>query len=389
MELYVLNSLYQPIDVIDDFISLLWTERFKRAGDFQLIVNASSAFRNRLPASTLVMVDKSDRVMKVKTLEDTTDDEGRAVLKITGPEIVDILDNRLAKDAMADLTLFPKWVLEGTPTEVARQIFHDICVTGVLDPGDVIPGVVESSIYPEDTIEEPTDEYTIEIEPVSVYAALSNLADIYDFGYRMVRNPANNQIHFDVYMGSDRTSRQTILPAVIFSPDMDNLANSTELTSIALYKNVAYVLSAAGAVIVYPPDVDPEIEGFERNVLIVKADDIKVDDLDAEAKMTQRGLDELAKARRFTAFDGEIARPSNYEYGVDFNLGDLVEIRKNSGGMTTMQATEQIFVHDDQGERDYPTLTVNTYITPGSWLWWPYNEVWEDVDPDMDWEDAP
>jgi hypothetical protein len=57
--------------------------------------------------------------------------------------------------------------------------------------------------------------------------------------------------------------------------------------------------------------------------------------------------------------------------------------------MTTMQVTEQIFVQDSEGERDYPTLTVNTYITPGSWLWWPINEVWEDVDEEMDWDDAP
>ncbi len=388
MDLYILDSLYRPVDVVDEFISLIWTERFKRYGDFQLILNATSAFRNLLPAGTRVMIERSFRVMTVETIEDTTDDENREILKLKGRSLEYILDNRLARGILGDLTITPKWILEGTPTEIARQIFHDICVTGILDPGDVIPGVNESSIFPEDTITEPVDEILVELEPMTVYQAESELADIYDFGYRLVRG-TNYQLYFDVYMGSDRTTRQNILPAVVFSPDMDNLQNSTELTSIALYKNVAYVLSAAGSVIVYPPDVDPEVEGFERNVLVVKADDIKVDDLDAEAKMTRRGLDELAKARRFTAFDGEIAQPSNYKYGMDFNLGDLVEIRKNSGGMTSMQVTEQIFVHDEQGERDYPTLTVASYITPGSWLWWPYNEVWEDVDPDLDWEDAP
>lgn len=388
MDVYILNNLYEPIDLVDDFISLIWTERFKRYGDFELIVNANSAFRNRLPAGTRLWIERSKRVMTVETLEDTTDDEGRAVLKVIGTSLERILDNRLARGELGDLTLTPKWILTGTATEIARQIFHDVCVTGVLDPGDIIAGILESSIFPEDTIAEPVEEITVELDVATVYTALANLADIYDFGFRLVRD-VDTQLYFDIYMGSDRTTRQDVLPAVVFSPDMDNLQNSTELTSIALYKNVAYVLSAAGSVIVYPPDVDPEIEGFERNVLIIKADDIKVDDLDAEAKMTQKGLDALAKARRFTAFDGEISRANQYRYGIDFHLGDLVEISKNSGGMTSMQVVEQIFVQDAEGEQEYPTLTVNSYITPGSWLWWPYNQVWEDVDPELDWEDAP
>ena len=388
MDIYILNSLLQHVDIIDEFISFIWTERFKKAGDFQLVMDATSANRRKLPTGTRLAIEKSKRVMTVETIEDSVDEEGKATLTFSGRSLEYILDNRLARGVLGDLTVTPKWVLTGTPTEIARQIFHDVCVTGVLDLGDIIPGINESSIFPEDTIAEPTEEIVVEIEPASVLTVESNLADIYDFGFRLVRD-TDTQLYFDVYMGSDRTSRQSILPTVEFSPEMDNLAKSTELTSIALYKNVAYVLSPAGSEIVYPVDVDPDIEGFERNVLWVKADDIAADDLDASAKMIQRGKDELAKARRFTAFDGEIARPSSYEYGVDFHLGDLVDIRKNSGGITAMQVTEQIFVHDQEGERDYPTLTVNTYITPGSWLWWPYNEVWEDVDPDLEWDDLP
>jgi hypothetical protein len=286
VEIYVLNSLLQHIEVIDEFISFIWTERFKKVGDFQLVMNATSANRRKLPTGTRLAIEKSKRVMTVETIEDSTDAEGVATLTFTGRSLEYILDNRLARGALADLTFTPKWVLEGTPTEIARQIFHDVCVTGVLDAGDIIPGVNESSIFPEDTIDEPTDEVVVEIEPTSVLNAESNLADIYDFGFRLVRD-TDTQLYFDVYMGSDRTTRQAILPAVVFSDDMDNLANSTELTSIALYKNVAYVLSPAGHEIVYPDDVDPEIEGFERNVLNVKADDIAVEDLDASAKMIQ------------------------------------------------------------------------------------------------------
>jgi hypothetical protein len=55
-----------------------------------------------------------------------------------------------------------------------------------------------------------------------------------------------------------------------------------------------------------------------------------------------------------------------------------------------MRVTEQIFVSDSQGERSYPTLTVNTFITTGSWLSWMNNKVWLDLDGDATtWSEQP
>jgi hypothetical protein len=181
-----------------------------------------------------------------------------------------------------------------------------------------------------------------------------------------------------------------LLPAVIFSPNLDNLQNTTELTSIATYKNVAYVFSPVGHEIVYLPDVDPTTTGFERRVLLVTADDITDEDpFAASAKMVQRGIQELARNRQFSAFDGEINQTSQYQYGRDYNLGDLVEYQNTSGAINIMQVTEQIFVSDREGDRSYPTLSMNTFITPGSWLSWDDEEVWAEVDSDLHWADLP
>jgi hypothetical protein len=161
------------------------------------------------------------------------------------------------------------------------------------------------------------------------------------------------------------------------------------LTTIANYKNVAYVISPVGHEIVYPLDVDPEINGFQRNVLFVKADDIKdVDSGVASAKMIQLGKQELAKARRLAAFDGEL-NSNQYKYGRDYNLMDLVEVHDQTGASSSMQVTEQIWVSDKEGDRTYPTLSVNTYITAGSWLGWDITQVWQDVNPLTDWDDLP
>jgi hypothetical protein len=393
MEVYTLDSLYRRTAVVDDHISCIWTERFTAMGDFELQLNSTLKNRNLFIPGTRLAMNESYRLMVVETVEDGTDDDGRNILKVTGPSIEEILDDRVARGTLGDLTTTPKWVLTGTPGEIMRQIFHDICVTGILDAGDIISGVTEgSSLFPVDTIVEPADDITVEIDPMTVYQATKQIGDQYALGFRLVWDFNTSQLYYDVYAGSDRTSSQTTLPAVIFSPELDNLQDTKELVSISLYKNVAYVFSPVGHEIVYPLDVDPSIEGFQRRVLLVKADDITDEDgPTASARMITRGLEELAKNRNLQAFDGEISQYSQYKYGRDYHLGDLLEQRNSDGVINHMQVTEQIFVSDQQGERSYPTLTVNKLITPGSWSGWdPTLQEWFDLDADpITWSELP
>jgi len=389
MEVYILDSLYRRQTVVDKFESLIWTERYSAYGDFELHLHSTLENRNLFPAGTKFAINESYRVMIVETVEDSTDDNGIKILKLTGRSLEAILDSRLARGSMDDLTTDPKWILTGTPVEIATQIFHDICVTGILQASDVIPLVTEGSIFPDDTIPAPVDVISYEIDPKTVYTAEKDLCDQYLLGFRLVRNFDTSQLYFDIYTGSDRTTHQSVLPSVLFSPELDNLQDTSELTSTAAYKNVAYVLSPVGTEIVYADGADSSTTGFERQVLIVQADDITdTDPPTASALMIQRGIDELAKNRKTSAFDGEISQNSQYKYGVDYNLGDLVTLRNTDGAMNDMQVTEQIFVSDNQGDRSYPTLTVNQFVTPGSWLALPADKVWNDYTTEH-WADLP
>jgi hypothetical protein len=290
---------------------------------------------------------------------------------------------------MSDIPTDPTWSLSGTPAAIARKIFHDICVTGILDVSDVIPNIYETNPFTVDTIAEPTGSLDLSIEPQSVLSAIKQLCDQYGMGFRLAKNLDESQLYFNIYMGSDRTSRQTTVPAVIFSPGLDNLNNTSEVKSISSYKNVAYVFGQTGYAVVYPEGVDPAtVTGLDRRVLMVNASDI--DDLDPPtlaANLHQRGLDELAKNRQVSAFDGEISQHSSYLYGRDYNLGDLVELQNSTGSSDDMRVTEQIFVSDREGERRYPTLTLNQYIQPGTWAAWDFGQVWQDLGATEYWAD--
>ena len=379
MELYTLDALLRRENVIDRFESLIWTERFQEFGDFQLDIVSTAANRNLLKVDTWLAMNESHRIMRVESIEDGNDSENRRVLTVKGRSIEAILLDRVAKESLSNLTTSPRWIITNPPATVARKIFHDICVTGILDPNDVIPFIVEGSFLSPSTIPEPIDPITVELEPVTVYDAIKNIGDVWNLGFRMLRNYDMSQLYFDIYTGSTRTSAQNVLPPVIFTPELDNLQNTKELTSIDQTKNVAYVYSPAGFQMVYAIGVDPDVEGFERRVLVVNASDITDENPDVASALIQRGNEELAKYRVYQAFDGEISRSSQYKYGTHYNLGDIVEMRNLSGVTNNMRVTEQIFVSDREGERSYPTLSLNTFINTGSWLSWLNNKVWSEL----------
>jgi hypothetical protein len=382
VEIYTLDPLLRRQYVTDRFSSLIWTERWQSTGDFQLDVISTPQNRSRFKPDTYLALNKSNYVMRVETIEDDVDANGQKLLVIKGRSMEAVLADRVAFSIEGDTTTTPKWTITDTPAAVARKIYHDICVTGVLNVADIIPYVTEGTFMPASTIAEPIDPITLEMEPTTVYEAITQVCQSWALGFRMLRNGDLTQLYFDIYAGSDRTTAQTTLPPVVFAPEMDNLQNTKELTTIDSSKNVAYVYSPAGFAEVYASGVDPEVEGLERRVLVVNATDITSDNPNVTAALNQRGYQELAKYRVLQAFDGEISQSSQYVYGRDYNLGDLVETRNTDGVTNNMRVTEQIFVEDQNGERSYPTLTLNTFINTGSWLSWTSNEAWFDFDAD-------
>lgn len=380
MEVYILDSLYRPIAVVDKFESLVWTERFTSWGDFHLDIASNPANKKLFIPGVRFAINDSYRIMVVETIEDLTDQEGREILKITGRSLEKVLEDRLLMRVNEADDSWIQWFSFGLPVDVAKTMFNAICVTGILNSGDRILGVtIGSTIFPTDNLPAPTDSLSYLLDPKTLYAATKELCDAYAMGFRLVRHPTTSQLYYDIYLGCDRTTSQTTLPAVVFSPGLDNLTNTKELTTISLYKNVAYVIFGDLHQVVYGTDVDPAVAGFQRNALFIKIDNMDTTvPAEITAQMIQVGKDELFKHRALTALDGEVVGTSIYKYGTSYNLGDLVELQDASGTTSQMRVTEQIFTSDKEGDRSFPTLSIETFITPGSWLAAPPTLVWAD-----------
>jgi len=386
-EYYTLDSILRRDQIIEGFQSFIWTERYSAYGDFQIVIQSTYPVRQLLLPGTRITRKNSDYVMTVDTAEDTTDDDGTRNITVTGKSLESLLDDRVAMPALATLTTTPNWVLTGTPGNIVRAMFNAICVNGALSQLDTIPFYTLGTLRPAGNLPEPSDIITVTVAPDTLYNTMKSICDTYSMGFRLVKNADLGQIYFEVFMGNDLTSDQSLFSPVIFDPNMDNLEKITLLTSTALVKTVAYVFASNGNAVVYAPDADSSSTGSDRRVLLVNSSNDGVAGPALTAALQQEGLQALTSQREVFTFDGELPQNVPFMYGTDFKLGDLVEERNSDGYGNQMIVTEQIFTSDDTGDRSFPTLVLSQTITPGSWASWDGNQEWAAVDPSINWAD--
>lgn len=404
MEVYILDSLYRRTAVVDRFESLIWTERWVDIGDFELLLPSTAINRNLFAEDTPVGLNQSKRVMLVETIEDDTDQEGRTRLKIKGRSLEKILEDRSARPDKSNTTDKATWVLTGTPDAVANTMFNTVCIAGSVDAGDIIPLLQAGSAYPVENLPFPTGEIMWEQDPASLLTAIKDICEIFDLGFRLYRDGDNGHLHFNIYTGNDRTTSQGVLPPVVFSPSLETLQSTKRFRTVEAFKNVAYVMNEQGFEIVYADGVDPATTvGVERRTLTVTPSKLTIEEPDAEGNtvqveptateiknyLIQQGKNELAKNRPLLAFEGEINQRSPYRYGIHYELGDIVEMRDSDGSGNDMRVTEQIFVHDGEGERSYPTLTLNKFVVAGAWNSWLGKRQWVDFGATEYWNTQP
>jgi hypothetical protein len=149
---------------------------------------------------------------------------------------------------------------------------------------------------------------------------------------------------------------------------MDSFTNIKELRSIAALKTLVYAFAPQNPDgLASTPGVSslsgPQYTGFDLRALLVFADDITTDMVGGSQQnliniLNSRAYDALTSNRFSKAVDGEIVPNNQFQYGVHYNLGDIIEVQGNSGAVQTSRITEYIRAQDESGERGYPTVAM-------------------------------
>jgi hypothetical protein len=198
-----------------------------------------------------------------------------------------------------------------------------------------------------------------------VYDTIKDIAEAYSVGMQITQEGLND-VRFRCYRGVDRTSTQTAVPTVRFSSEMNGLTEIKEVQSIDPFKTVVYSFASGDTGIIYPiTGVDnrstTDYTGFDLRAQMIFVDDIDpadyTDTPSLQVILNAKAHDVLILSDYIRAVDGKIAPLSQFTYGQDYNLGDIIEIEGSTGTIQKARVTEYIRAQDEAGERAYSGLT--------------------------------
>jgi Siphovirus ReqiPepy6 Gp37-like protein len=366
---YTLDENFLRRDVVDDFYSLIWTERYTKAGDVTLTVPLTRANVAKLVEGTMLSMLSTKEVMLIDTVLNE-----KGVLKLTGSSLIKFLNERVIRTSAAHEDRY--YNITATPGQAISQVVSDTCISGPYVAGstygiDGLRQIISGLFIASSDTSGVATPFAVPFGPL--YDAIQQIAESNQVGMSMWLEsavPGAYSLGFKTYKGRDLTSGQSLNPIVRFSPAMDSLTNIKELRAVAGYKNVAYAFAppnpgglATTPGIAYADANAAASTNFKRRVLIVFADDITTDKVGGSAAvlqqmLNQRALDGLTNNNYTKVVDGEVIPQSQYEFNKDYKLGDIVELQSYSGLASKARITEYIRTQDATGERAYPTVSV-------------------------------
>ena len=402
MELFTYDRKFKKSEVVDEFSSVVWTERYFGDGDFELVVPLSMEMIDKLSVGVFLGCEGSPEPMIIQNMSIE-----KETIKVTGISILPWLNNRFVRKSSKHEDRY--WLISPTTTGYANttpgwilwNIVHQMVTW---DGSMVLSGYAMPHAHQLAITGLTLGRYDSSDAPVSIsvpygplYDALREIAEAYNLGMRMAVTYTTDKVYLTVdsgvfpdipqdyfleftnYRGIDRTTRQTVNPPVRFSPQFDSLTNIKELQSIADQKTLVFAFAPgnpgglatgllagrATTVKQWEPTVPAnreEIWSFDVRAEQVFCDDITTDSGITTAANLTTVLNQRAQAvlnaKAFKVFvDGEIVPGNQFVYGADYGLGDIIEVQGNSGVIQLSKVTEFIRTQDSTGERSYPTLS--------------------------------
>lgn len=389
MDIYTLDSQLRRIGIIESYTSFIWTERWQASGDFTLSFPRESVVLNNLTVGTMLAIPRSHRIMIVDSVTSGVADDGTETTKVSGKSLEHVLSKRGYYVNGPSGNPVAAAVINKKPVPTIHDIFDKRCRNG--GAADAIPFLKPANYLPLGNIPLIDDVISTEVEFTSVYDNISKICKTFGLGFRLIRDgdPGDVEgittpsLYFEVYQGFDRSTQQTEFPAVVFDVDLDNLTDTEEVMSVTDEVNVVYLFHEEASQTVFREIAGAQPQKWERKVATISYTPPQTDDELTKAQllalMTQSGREFLADHRPVRGFSGRVSHNSNYTYGVDYNVGDLVEVRNGVGLSTVKRVNEQIFASDAEGDRYYPTLVDDYVIDEGAWYHWSANVNWDNA----------
>ena len=337
MEVRVYNRELRFQGVSENQTSVVWTRKYFEAGEFEIHVPITPDNVNLYRLGNIVWLQGA---VEAGVIEDLKYEETNLINAIT-------VKGRFLESYMDRRIIYPTVNFTGKTEVAMRKLLDDLA--------DPLPYVELGELQGFD------EEISFQCTWKELLSFESKLAMSANLGFRFRPDFNARKIYFDIYKGLDRTRTQHVRSFTEFSDEFDNLNSASYTINDQLEKTVAYVAgegegSQRRIVIVG----DTTGTGYDRRELYVNASDISSSDLTSaqyEAALIQRGLEKLNENVMSNSLDCVTAPQGNFNYKVNYDLGDIVTTRKTNWSIgQDLRITEIQEVYEHGAMQVVPTL---------------------------------
>lgn len=337
------NSLNKTIKEIEDTISVIWTERFFEAGEFELVVPITDENIGDYKEDRMIINDKSRYWMIIENIEMNEAASG-GIITVKGHSIEIILNRRIALDIIEINNLGKKKKFPDIPLDDA--VFRYLIDPNFIESDDETRNIdgFGYKLNPDESLNDMDISMQVP-KGNNLYDVVCDICKSYNIGFRIFLDfPADRNyptFTMEFLTSTDHSYSNTKgNKYVVFTPENDNLFNMKYTKKMEGYKNYALILGEAKngnekkrkmQII----DNTNGKEGFFKKELYVDASDITEQGVKKSVYLDllkQAGEEKLASlgVMNNSVFDGEVFQTEYpFTYDVDYRIGDYVQLKYN------------------------------------------------------------
>lgn len=335
MEIRVYTPELYRAGQIENHTCLIWTRKFYEPGNFELHAPITPENLELLVAGNIISKKGSSEAGVIEDIEKEESDIKNEIT-VKGRFLSSYMDRRLIKRTVN----FSGYI------EVAmRQLLAGVTPIPLVELGPLCGF---------------TDRIEFQATMKNLLSYQSKLARSGAIGFRFRPDFVAKKIIFELYKGKDRTVGQTQNPRVIFSESYNNLNNAIYKYNSQKLKTLAIVGGQGEGDARTYYTLDTGATGLELREVFVDAKDINPEELTAaqyKAALLQRAQEALNEDIVSESLECETEAEINFTYKEDYDLGDIVTVKKKKWGLYMNQRiTELQEVYEYGGMYVVPTL---------------------------------
>lgn len=353
MEFRVLDEDFVQVHVLDVFGSAIWTDRFFEAGDFKIKLPLTADNYEYVTTGRYVWNSMSDRIMMIEKIVIESSSGDGSMMTVSGRSLEYLMSRRII------------WGQRRHRTNLHDTI-KAMIMENMVAPSDGARAM--SWLTWEDNPDPRISSISVDVQHTgdNLYTAVTELLEKHHVGIAFLYD-GPGQIRIRLEAGVDRSYAQSTNPFVVFSPRFDNLISGRFASDISSLKTVALIGGPGeGSARVYETVSRGATGGWNRRELFVNASSVRdkdddnntIPDATVRANLREEGSTKLGltENQHVIEFDGETAEHTMYTYGVDYRIGDLVQIQDSNGFNIPTRLIEFIQSHDQSEVKFYPTF---------------------------------